>query len=200
MAMRRKLIGFLLLSSAGLIGAQHTSTWQNTAWLVRIYERELTTHPTGGPNNAGECLVVTTDGRIHLELRRQEFFDGRATLATYEGKLNSKQLDDFRTILDSGAIRSLPQFVMATVPMPVDSFHAVTATISRSSGIQGIGYFEWQGEAPANAASAGQNWLLSAASMKPLVEWFHTVKGIYPWKRVANPKSGVCGDLLRPEM
>jgi hypothetical protein len=124
----------------------------------------------------------------------QEFLNGRATLVSYEGTLNPKELDILRTILDGDAIRSLPQFVMPATPMGVDSYHAITAKIPRPSGIQDIGYFEWQGKAPENAASARGDWSRSAAAMKPLVEWFHSLKSMYPWRQGSNPKSSVCGD------
>ena len=192
--MSHRLIAFVLLSCFLSVGAQNTPTRQNRALLVRMDETELTMHPTAGPNNVGNCLVVAPDGHAHLELRRQEFFNGRATLVSYEGTLTPKELDILRTILDGDAIRSLPQFVMPATPMGVDSFHATTAKISRPSGIQEIGYFEWQGKAPENAASARENWSRSATAMKPLVEWFHSLKSTFPWKRVSNPRTGVCGE------
>jgi len=40
----------------------------------------------------------------------------------------------------------------------------------------------------------GESWSRSAAAMKPLVEWFHSLKSMYSWKRVSNPRSGVCGE------
>jgi len=190
--MWRKVIAFLLLSGFAFLAAQTAPTRQHGAFLVRMDETELTLHPTAGPNNVGNCLVVAPDGRAHLELRRQEFLNGRASLVSYEGILNPKELDILQTILDGDAIRSLPQFVIPASPLA--SFHVTNAKISRPSGIEEVGYFEWQGEAPANAASAGENWSRSALAMKPLVEWFHSLKSTYPWKRVPNPRSGVCGE------
>jgi hypothetical protein len=192
--MWHRLTAFLLLGGFGFIGAQNAPTRQNKALLVRMSEMELTMHPTAGPSNIENCLVIASDGRAHLELRRQEFFNGRATLTSYEGTLSPKELDILRTILDTDAIRLLLEFVEPATPMGVDSFHAATAKISRPSGIQEIGYFEWQGKAPANAASAGENWSRSAAAMKPLVEWFHSLKSTFSWRRVSNPRSGVCGE------
>jgi hypothetical protein len=194
--MWHRFIACLLLGGFVFAGAQNTSLHQHRALLIRMDETELTMHPTAGPNNVGNCVVVAPDGRAHLELRRQEFFNGRATLATYEGTLKPDGLDIVRTILEGDAIRFLPRFVVPATPMGVDSYHVITAKISRPSGIQEIGYFKWQGKAPANAASAGESWSRSAAAMKPLVEWFHSLKSTYPWKRVSNPKSGVCGESL----
>ena len=188
-----KLITLVVLGSFAVVSAQNTSPRETRA-LVRMDETELSNHPTAGPNNIGNCFVVAQDGRAHLELRRQEFLNGRATLATYEGTLNAKQLDILGTILGADAIRSLPQFVTPTTPMGADSFHVITAKINRPADVQEIGYFEWQGKAPENAASARENWSRSATAMKPLVEWFHSLKSTFPWKRVSNPRTGVCGE------
>ena len=102
-----------------------------------------------------------------------------------------------RTILGADAIRSLPQFVTPMTPMGVDSFHVITARINRPPDVQEIGYFEWQGKPPENAARAGENWSRAANAMKPLVEWSHSLKSTFPWKRVSNPRKGVCGESLR---
>lgn len=190
-----RLIALLVLSGVGFVGAQNTLAQSHRAIIVRMEETEMSMHPSAGPNNIGNCLVIEPDGRARLELRRQEFFDGLAILTSFEGKLNPQELEILRTMLDGDAIRSLPQFALPETPMAVDSFHAATAKILRPSGIQEVGYFEWQGKAPANAASAGENWSRSAVAMKPLVEWFHNLKSARDlWKRVPKPSSGFCGE------
>jgi hypothetical protein len=195
--MRHKLIAVLLLSGLGVAGARNISTRQHDgAFLVRMNEAELSMNPTAGPNNVSNCILVASDGHAHLELRRQEFFNGRATLATYEGALKPREVDILRSILEGDAIGSLPQFVTPTTPMGVDLYHVVTAKIPRPTGIAEVGYIEWQGKAPENAATAGENWSRSAVAMKPLVEWFRSIKSTYQWKRVSNPQSGVCGESL----
>src|SRR5215469_5891662 len=166
--MRHKLITLVVLGSFAVVTTQNTPARQTGGLLVRIDETELSMHPTAGPNNVANCVVVAPDGRAHLELRRQEFFNGHLTQATYEGTLNAKQLDSLRTILRGDAIRSLPQFIKPTTPMSVDSFHVITTKIYRPPDTQEIGYFEWQGKAPENAASAGENWSSAATAMKPL--------------------------------
>ena len=40
----------------------------------------------------GNSLPVQPDGRLHLELRRQELFDGRAVLTTYESALDGTEI------------------------------------------------------------------------------------------------------------
>lgn len=187
--MRLSLVLLVVLASVAVCAAR-----QKRTLLVRMNETELSIHPTAGPNTISNCLVVAPDGHAHLELRRQEFFNGHATEVTYSGTLNAKQVDILRTILQDKAIHSLPRFVTPTTPMSVDSFHAVSAKIYSASDVQEIGYFEWQGKAPENAESVGENWSRAAIAMKPLVEWFHSLKSTFSWKRVTNPTSGVCGE------
>lgn len=194
MPMWVRFVVFVLCGFTFVAAKSSSSTSQKGRFLLRITETNVSMRPTAGPNTVLNCLVVTQDGRAHLELRRQEFFNGRATLATYEGILNATALNVLRHLIDAAAVRSLPSFLQPTTPMAVDSFHVITGKISRGAGLQQIGYFEWQGEAPKNAASAQQNWSQSAATMKPLVTWFRSLKATYPWKRVSNPKSGVCGE------
>ena len=190
--MRHKFIALVVLGSFAVVPAQNTSTRQTL--LFRMGESELSVHPTAGPNNVANCLVVAPDGRARLELRRQEFFNGHATQATYEGTLNAKELDILRTILQGDAIRSLPRFIKPTTPLSVDSFHVVTVKIYGPSDMQEIGYFEWHGKAPENAASGGEDWSRAAMAMKPLVEWFHSLKSTFTWRSVSNPKKEVCDE------
>jgi hypothetical protein len=192
--MRRRLITLVVLGSFAVVAAQNTSTRRTREWLVRVDETELSMRPTAGPINVANCLVIAPYGRAHLELRRQEFFNGHATLATYEATLNAKQLDILQAILQRDEIRSLQQFVTPTTPMGVDSFHVVKANIYRPADTQEIGYFEWQGKPPENAASASENWSHTATAMEPLVEWVHSLKSTFPWKQVSNPRKGVCGE------
>jgi hypothetical protein len=194
MPMWLRFLVFVLCGLTFVATKTSCSTPQKQRFLLRITETNVSMRPTAGPNTVLNCLVVAQDGRTHLELRRQEFFNGRATLVTYEGILNARELDALRHILDAATVRSLPSFFEPTIPMAVDSFHVVTGKVSREGSLQQIGYFQWQGQGPKNAASAQHNWSQSAAAMKPLVTWFRSLKAMYPWKRVSNAKSGVCGE------
>src|SRR5215468_5731887 len=91
-------------------------------FIVRISEWQTTLHPTAGPNNLGNCLIVMPDGRLHLELRRQEFFDGRAVLTTYESALDAKEIGILRSILDDSAVSTLHSLAQPVVPMKVDDW------------------------------------------------------------------------------
>jgi len=192
--MRRRLITLVVLGSFAVVAAENASTRQTRELLVRVDESETSIRPTAGPNNVDNCLVIASDGRARLELRRQEFFNGHATEATYEATLNAEQLDMLQTILRRDEIRSLPQFVKPTTPMIVESFHVFKVNIYRPADTQEIGYFEWQGKPPANAASASENWSHSGTAMTPLVEWVHSLKSTFPWKQVCNPRKDICAE------
>ena len=51
-----------------------TPTTPSESFLLRTSEWHMTLKPTAGPNNVGNCMIVYPNGRLHLELRRQEFF------------------------------------------------------------------------------------------------------------------------------
>lgn len=92
----RFLLTCVVLGSVAVVPAQDTPPdRQNTALLVRMFEREMSLQPTAGPHNVGNCLTVALDGRAHLELRRQEFGTGGATLSTYERTLSQEEVDAF---------------------------------------------------------------------------------------------------------
>ena len=104
--MRLKVLLPLVLA-AGLVGqaAEHPLP---KPFIVRISEQWSTLNPTAGPNNLSNCLTVMPDGRLHLELRRQEFFDGTVTAVTaYESALDSEAIGILRGILDDARVSTL---------------------------------------------------------------------------------------------
>jgi hypothetical protein len=125
---RRKTLLKLAISSLLLVwmavqvAAGQTSTPQSEPFLVRISDVQVSMTPTAGPNTVGNCMVVYPGGRSYLELRRQEFFYGSASIVGYEGKLSAQELTYLRAILDSAAVKSLQPFPMPTLPMHSDDF------------------------------------------------------------------------------
>ena len=182
----------LILAATGeaVPGAAHGGT----TFLVRLVEIEVTLKPIAGPVMVNNCVIVAPDGGAHLELRRQEFYDGRASLVTYKTVLNRDAVANLRRILDADQIRTLPPFV-SVFPANFDPMHSVTAEIQRGSGVQMVGYVEGGGEGPVNATEVRQNWLRSADAMRSLVEWFHAAKSLrgHDWNKVPNRSNGVCG-------
>jgi len=194
MAMRTNILLPLVLAAA-VIGqaAEHRLP---KPFIVRVSESWSTLHPTAGPNNLSNCLIVLPDGRVHLELRRQEFFDGRATaLTTYEAALNNKALGILQGILDDAGVSRLHQFAQPVVPMDVDDWQGFTAEIVRGPKVQRVGYLTWHGAGPNNSEGDKTAWKEASVALKPLVEWSHAVKSYTPstWKRVPNPQT-ICGE------
>ncbi|HJT01921.1 MAG TPA: hypothetical protein VJ756_22705, partial [Terriglobales bacterium] len=144
----------------------------------------------------GNCVVVSTNGRAHLELRRQEFA-GRAMLTTYQSRLNKNELAILQRLLTADALKTLSPFIAP--PTHLDSYQVsgwydITAEIPRDASLQQIGYFEPTGEKrPIGTAEMRARWSRSSAAMHPLVEWFHAFRTDKRWMQISNPKSGVCG-------
>jgi hypothetical protein len=71
-----KLAAWSLLLMTTAQAAGQTPTTRSESFLLRTWEWHTTLKPTAGPNNVGNCMIGYPDGRLHLELRRQEFFYG----------------------------------------------------------------------------------------------------------------------------
>jgi hypothetical protein len=183
-----------LVLAAGLV-AQSAQRPIHQRFLVRISEGWSTLRPTSGPNNFSNCLIVTPDARMHLELRREEFFDGRAVLTTYESALQGKELEILRSILDDAGLSTLHPFVGPVVPMDVDDWLVFTADIQRGAQVQRVGYVTWDGHGPNNSEGDKIAWKDAIIALKPLVEWAHAVKSSKSsnWQQVRNPKT-TCGE------
>lgn len=136
----------------GVIAAQAAAGQSPTApsesFLLRTSEWHTTLKPTAGPNNVGNCMIVYPDGRLHLELRRQEFFYGPASFVSYERNLSIQELASLRSILDSDAVRRLKTVPSPRVPMVADDWESFTAEIRRATKMQNVGTFTWHGAGP----------------------------------------------------
>jgi hypothetical protein len=149
--------------------------------------------PTPGPNNINNCLIVYTDGRLHLELRRQEFFYGKANYVSYEGKLPDRDLTLLRSILDSTDVKNLPTPPLPKLPLASDDFDWFEAEISRGSGVQKVGYFAWNGK-PKPSEDDEKIWEKERQALEPLAQSVRSMKSFdhAGWKKVRNAHS-VCG-------
>ena len=187
-----------LVLAAGLVGhaAEHLLP---KPFTVRISESWSTLRPTAGPNNLSNCLIVMPDGHLHLELRRQEFFDGRGLLTTYESELGGKEKGILQDILDDTGVSSLPPFAQPVAPMDVNDWQVFTAEIVRGIQVQKVGYVTWHGEGPNNPQGDKIAWKEASVILKVLVVWSHSVKSSKSlnWRRVRNPNS-VCGTTDTP--
>jgi hypothetical protein len=188
-----KLITFWLLLGVITVqaAAQQAATTSSESFLLRTSEWQTTLKPTAGPNNVGNCMVVFPDGRLHLELRRQEFFYGPASLVSYEGLLSTQELTSLRSILDSDAVKGLPAVHQPSGPMNPDLFGGFTAEIRRPTKVQTLG--TWHGAGPRNS-KADEAWQDAGVVLQVLIEWSHSVKSSKPpeLRRVPNSDS-VCG-------
>ena len=183
----------LMVLAAGLVGDSVGQPFTKPV-IVRISERQSTLHPTAGPNNMSNCLLVMPDGHLHLELRRQEFFDGTAILRTYESALDRKQIGILRSIVDDAEVRALHPFAEPVVPMDVDDWQGFKADVMRGTQVQQVGYLSWHGRGPNNSEADKTAWRQATVALQRLVEWSHAVKSgeSLNWRRVRN-SNNVCG-------
>jgi hypothetical protein len=131
------------------------------------------------------------DGRLHLELRREEFFDGRVEWTTYESALDGSEIGTLRSILNDAAVRKLRPFAQPVVPMKSDDSETFTAEIVRGSQVQRVGYLTWHGITPNNPEADKTAWKAASGALQHLVEWSHVIKSSKAsnWRRVLNSKT-----------
>lgn len=192
-----KLAALLLLPGVMTVqaAAGQTSTARSESFLLRISEWHTTLMPTAGPINVGNCMIVYPDGRLHLELRRQEFFHEHATFVSYEGKLSTQEFTSLRSILDSDAVRSLQTVPSPRAPMVADDWESFKAEIRRATEMQNVGTFAWHGAAgPKNSEDDERTWQEAGLALQPLIDWSHRVKSFNApeLRRIRNWNS-VCG-------
>jgi hypothetical protein len=182
------LLGVMTVQAA----AQQTSSTGSESFLLRTSERQTTLKPTAGPNNVGNCMLVYPDGRLHLELRRQEFFYGPGSLVSYEGNLSAQELTYLRSILDSDAVKGLPAVHQPSGPMSSDLLWGFTAEIRRPTAVQTVGTATWQGAGPRNSKD-DEAWQEAGTVLQPLIDWSHRVKSLEPRLRTVPNSDSVCG-------
>lgn len=187
------LLPCVLLTQVAAIGAPRENS---EPVLLRVSDTDTNLNPTAGPNNIGNCLVVYADGRLHLELRRQEFLTGNlrsASYRSYEGMLLKRDLAYLDSILDNDDIRKLPEFHAPKLPLSSSHFGAFTAEIDRQGVVQRVGFPSWDGE-PTPSEAERAEWDKQRTALQPLVDWSREIKTSGPvgWRIVRNGR-GVCG-------
>jgi len=155
---------------------------------VRIQETWFTLKPTAGPNNLANCAVIRSDGRFHLVIRRQEFFDGENRSTAFDGQIPQSAMINLEHILDDASIKKLATFSPPQELLSGDDSSALVVEISRDNGVQKVGYFSWNGAAPSDAESSKEQWREAKSVLSPLTQWFRAMKSYKnsTWRRVAN--------------
>jgi hypothetical protein len=190
-----KLAALLLLPGVMTVqaAAGQSPTTASESFLLRTSEWHTTLRPTAGPNNVGNCMIVYPDGRLHLELRRQEFFYGPASFVSYERNLSIEELASLRSILDSDVVRSLEAVHPPSAPMNGDYFGWFTAEIWRPTKIQSVGTLTLHGAGPKNSEDDARAWREAGVALQPLIDWSHLIKSDRPELRRIPNSDSVCG-------
>ena len=191
--MATRILGLILACGMVTQIADRGATYADSkSVLVRIADVETSLKPTAGPSSVSNCLIVYETGRLHLELRRQEFFRGNASLATYKAVLPQNDLVSLHSMLDSAAVRKLPDTRKPKLPLSSDHFGWFAAEIHEAGAIHKVGYPFWDGELkPSEDESVV--WEAQRAALQPLVEWSRLIKrdNYVSWRKVRNTNS-VC--------
>jgi hypothetical protein len=173
--MKRGVLSLFLISITVQAAVQQTPAPQAKPFLLRVFEWQTTMKSVAGPNNLGNCMIVYSDGRLHLELRRQEFFYGPASLMSYEGTLSTRQLAFLRSILDIDTMTNLPGIHQPSGPTQGEDFGSFSAEIQRPTALQTVGFRRRH-----STKDDEEAWHEAAVVLQPLVDWTHEVKSSNP--------------------
>ncbi len=131
-----------------------------------------------------DCIVVTQDGHFHLERKRQELPNDRATLKAYKSSLNELQLRKLRSILNSQPVQNVTPFAHKDFPLDIAWYRGLLVKVFRDTGVQEAGYATWTpGEGTPNTAPNNipirtkQAWQISERTLQPLVDWAPRCRG-----------------------
>jgi hypothetical protein len=169
-----RIIVALLISFAivNLYGQQASS------FLVRVDESQIDDSPSGG--TVSNCIIVTSDGRVHAERRLQKFPTPSATLRVYEGFIGDVKLRELRDLLANRDIKDLPRFVPPKTPGAVYLRTSTTVDIVSDDIAKTVGYMRWKSVKSQDSFESAPEEVkvkeLKAESiLKPLVTWLNKI-------------------------
>ena len=185
-----------ILLSSGLFG--QTLSPPAPKYLIKIADQTMDLSSSTGMT-ASDCVVITPNGRFHMERRFQRLPNPYASLHIYEASLGRARLAELKALIDSQGVKELPAFTPPQIPMSIAVFRTFIIEVSRGSSVQNAGFFTWQPESNAPPDISPQStpnsikkaWVTSERSLMPLAEWFGTVKTL-KFRQVSNSKSTLC--------
>jgi hypothetical protein len=177
----------LLTSAVGLVlaaalpaavGAQTTSSPDPKPFVVRISEDRV---DNGHGVTSTACVLVSPDGRFHLERRQQVLPSSTAVLKVFESSLDSSQLQQLRDILRNEPTGSLPEYDKQPIYFQnAPWFSSVTVEISAGEAARRAVYWSWdeRSAGPAASAEVKKHWKDAETALRPLVEWLHGIEAL----------------------
>lgn len=178
----------LLLLIATTAAAAQDSAPASIVYMLRVWDSQVSLRPTAGPNNVTNCILVLPDGRMQLQLLRQEF-SGEATLTTYQATMSDAEMRILRTLLDAPSLKGLSNFVQPDLPIKAFAGGFI-ASIRRGSAVQAVGYVIAKDEAQTDSKAATTAWKQAQIVLQPIVEWSRaakTYKHEIHWQLVSRP-------------
>ena len=183
-----------ILFSSGLFG--QTLSPPAPKYLIKIADQTMDLSSSTGMT-ASDCVVITPDGRFHMERRFQRLPKPYSSLHIYEASLGRARLAELKALIEE--VKELPAFVPPQIPMSIAVFRTFIIEVNRGSSVQKAGFFTWPPESNSPSDSSPQStpdstkgaWVTSERSLMPLTEWFGTVKTL-KFRQVSNSKSTLC--------
>jgi hypothetical protein len=166
-----------------IVWASIATAQTSSRFIVRIYEADI--NLVNGGLTVHDCGVVFPDGKIHLELRRQQLPQRTASLTVYDQRLSKEQFNALAAILQDDRIRQLPAFEQPSRPFVVPHFQGFNATVQWDDGAQVVGFFATGGDEEDKMPLSPrtdqekemiEHWKQSKTSLRPLIDWFNAMR------------------------
>jgi hypothetical protein len=187
------IVGLIVFSSA----IQEDSRLTPVPTLVSLHEMSVDLSRTGVTSNS--CILIQTDGHIHIEMRVQRLPETEASLHIYESSLDDFRLRLLKDLVDNRSVRDLKDFIQPPFPMTLSSFSLASVQIPRYGSPQRLGYLIWRerpgrkNESPDSAPdSVKEQWRTTQTVLTPLVLRLHEMEGM-SWPEVPKSRSSLCG-------
>jgi hypothetical protein len=173
-------IAFFTVARVASAAPQRQSLPDTAAFVVSIGEATID-HKEAVTST--DCIMVSPDGRFHLERRKQVAPNPTSSLNIYESSLDSTQLQQLLDIVKKESITTLPDYALPAFPMAVPWFSTFNAKVERAGQIRTVGYWLWRGgEADDSPNSTPNNikkiWKDSEVALQPLAEWLHGIEAL----------------------
>lgn len=171
------------------------------SYIAKTHELEFDL-PAGVTTS--KCAVVTSEGHLYLEVKKQRPPNFTLTFSAYEQSLAPSEVLELRSIISESSVPDLPRLEQPLSPFPMTYFRGFSAITSPQGQEHLVGYFAWRTEddklaGPKFATTEmQQRWKKSEEVLTPLVTWFHQLESMD--LAPSKVKRGLCSTEKEPKL
>lgn len=144
--------------------------------FMRLYEARMNAQDEH-VEDFNACILLTQDGRFHLEKRADELINHKLNASVHEGSLDPVALFRLMSLIRHLTAAHVPEYRPPRLPLRADSYDLFVAEIPGAEGVRRVGYVTWTngvaGAFPEDEADETKlEWAASQAALQPIRQWF----------------------------